>query len=362
MLKKILAAYGLQEDHCTVTRFGSGLINKTWKISCNNRDYILQRINHQVFHQPELIAANVRFIATFLQQHHPEYLFISPYATTIHQEDLYYDAAEGYFRLFPFIADSHTIDVLHTPGQAYEAARQFGHFTRILSGIDISRLHITLPSFHDLSLRYRQFLEATRQGNPQRIAETGELIGYLKSQQAIVEDFEMITRNPAFKKRVTHHDTKISNVLLDKADKGLCVIDLDTVMPGYFISDVGDMMRTYLSPANEEEKDFSLIQIRKEFFRAILEGYGSEMKDELTATEQQYFVFAGKYMIYMQALRFLTDYLNNDVYYGARYEGHNLVRAGNQVTLLKALVTQETALQQMVTAYFNREKITVPGK
>ncbi len=362
MLKKILAAYGLQEDKCKVTKFGSGLINKTWKISCDAREYILQCINHQVFRQPELIASNVRLIAGFIQENHPEYLFISPYTTTIRHEELYYDEQEGYYRLFPFIPNSHTIDVLYTPGQAYEPARQFGHFTRILSGIDTSRLNITLPDFHNLNLRYQQFQQAAEQGNPQRIAETGELISYLRGQHRIVEDFEMLTHNPAFKKRVTHHDTKINNVLLDDHDKGLCVIDLDTVMPGYFISDVGDMMRTYLSPANEEEKDYSLIQIRKEFFKAILEGYGGEMKDELTETELQYFVFSGKFMIYMQALRFLTDYLNNDVYYGARYEGHNLVRAGNQIALLKAFIAQEPALQHMVATYFSLEKIQAQGK
>jgi hypothetical protein len=137
-------------------------------------------------------------------------------------------------------------------------------------------------------------------------------------------------------------------VLFDANNKGLCVIDLDTVMPGYFISDIGDMMRTYLSPANEEEKDFSKIEIRQEYFESIWKGYMSEMKDELNREEKSHFIYAGEFMIYMQALRFLTDHLNNDVYYGARYEGQNFVRAGNQMQLLKKLMEKAKILSALI--------------
>ena len=118
----------------------------------------------------------------------------------------------------------------------------------------------------------------------------------------------------------------------------MCVIDLDTVMPGYFISDVGDMMRTYLSPVSEEETDLTKISVREAFYQAIVEGYHAEMKDELTEGEKQHFFYAGQFMIYMQALRFLTDHLMGDVYYGARYEGHNFCRAQNQIVLLEQLL------------------------
>jgi hypothetical protein len=138
--------------------------------------------------------------------------------------------------------------------------------------------------------------------------------------------------------------------LFDDDDKGICVIDLDTVMAGYFISDVGDMMRTYLSPANEEEKDFSKVQVREEYFQSIWDGYTKEMKDELNKEEKEHFIYAGKFMIYMQALRFLTDYLNNDVYYGTKYEGQNFVRAGNQVVLLQRLIEKEALLKSLIEA------------
>jgi thiamine kinase-like enzyme len=196
-------------------------------------------------------------------------------------------------------------------------------------------LKITLPDFHNLSLRYRQFEHALKTGNPARIEDAAEIVFAIKQNKNIVDKYE--TGKDKFTIRVTHHDTKISNVLFDEAGKGLCVIDLDTVMPGYFISDLGDMMRTYICPVSEEEKDFSKIIIRKEFYDAVVEGYLSEMGEVLTASEKEYFHFAGEFMIYMQALRFLTDHLNNDIYYGAKYEGHNFVRAGNQLSLLQRL-------------------------
>jgi len=232
--------------------------------------------------------------------------------------------------------------------QAYEAAKQFGRFTKLLCHFPCEQLHITLPDFHNLSLRYQQFEKAIAEGNTARIKEAAATIEFLKNNRSIVDTSERIQKNPAFKKRVTHHDTKISNVLFDDNDQGLCVIDLDTVMPGYFISDVGDMLRTYLSPVSEEETDFSKIKIRSDYFKAIAKGYLEEMKGELSKEEQAHFVYAGKFMIYMQALRFLTDYLNNDVYYGSKYEGHNFMRAKNQVVLLEKLMEKEEALIRMI--------------
>jgi Ser/Thr protein kinase RdoA (MazF antagonist) len=347
MLTSLLLQYGLDEKHCSVQAFGNGLINHTWKIVNGQRSYILQRINHQVFKQPYNIADNLHLIGSYFKQKHPEYLFTSPLPTTANEE-MIADGEHGYFRLFEFVPASHTVDVVNTPQQAFEAAKQFGRFTRLLSGLDISKLKITLPDFHNLSLRYQQFQTALANGNKERIEAAAESVQFLQQHTTLVDQYEALKNNPDFKLRVTHHDTKISNILLDENDKGLCVIDLDTVMPGFFISDVGDMMRTYLSPVSEEENDFSRIQVREAYFEAIVKGYLEEMGDELSSTEKQYFVYAGKFLIYMQALRFLTDYLNKDVYYGAKYPEHNFVRANNQIVLLQRLLEKEESLQKIV--------------
>lgn len=356
LLHEILSRYGFNAKEMGILPFGTGLINRTWRVARKpaagkqgagkqgagkQEEFILQRINDQVFKTPEDIAHNVTEVADYLHKTHPGYLFVSPITTT-DGKNMVRHPTEGCFRIFPFVSGSHTTDVVSSPLEAYEAASAFGRFTALLADFDPARLRITLPDFHDLSLRYQQFLDALHHGNPARIQEAATLIEFIRDHRSIATHYEQILQDPGFRVRVIHHDTKISNILFDKAGKSLCVIDTDTMMPGYFISDLGDMMRTYLPPVSEEEKDFSKITVREDIYAAIIKGYCGPMREFLTATEKEHFVYAGKFMIYMQAIRFLTDHLNNDVYYGARYEGHNFVRAGNQVTLLQRLIEKET--------------------
>ncbi|MDQ6903648.1 MAG: aminoglycoside phosphotransferase family protein [Bacteroidota bacterium] len=347
MLQPVFDAFGLSMEKNKAVPFGSGLINHTWKINGGEKSFILQKINTKVFKNPDAIAYNIYITGKYLRAHDSSYLFVIPQRSVYHK-DIFFDEKNGYFRLLPFVENSHTIDVVKDPQMAYEAARQFGLFTKLLSGLDACMLKITLPDFHNLSFRYEQFEEALAKAGAGKIKQSKELIDLVFAHKDIVDEFEKIKINPQFKIRVTHHDTKISNVLFDEDNKGLCVIDLDTMMPGYFISDLGDMLRTYLSPVSEEEKDFSKIEIRDDYFLSIIRGYLGELHDVLTDGEKSHFVYAGKFMIYMQALRFLTDHLNNDIYYGAKYPGHNFVRTGNQFALLEKLTQKEDELQEYV--------------
>lgn len=347
--QNILQAYGLN-NNAEVVPFGTGLINHTWRVISGKENFILQKINNHVFRKPEHIAHNIDLISAHLGTYHPGYLFVRP-VRTVDGRSMIHDAEQGYFRLFPFVEGSQTVAVVDSADRAFEAAGAFGRFTQLLSELDPTELKITIPSFHDLSLRYQQFTEALSKGNPDRIRETRDCIDQIRSNENIVNEYELIKKDPAFRIRVTHHDTKISNVLFDSTGKALCVIDPDTIMPGYFISDIGDMMRTYLSPVSEEETDLSKIEVRDEMFHAIVKGYSLYMNDELTEKEKEYFVYAGKFMTYMQGLRFLTDYLNNDVYYGAGYPGHNLMRSRNQLRLLDILIEKETRLSGVTPAY-----------
>lgn len=344
MIQDILRHYGL--ENAKMELFGNGLINRTWKVCAENRHYILQRVHDQIFKQPPDIADNIRRIADYLQQNHPDYFFVRPVASC-KGDELTYVERDGYYRLFPFVEGSHTVDVVKTPGQAYEAAAQFGKFTRLLAGFNARQLKATIPDFHNVELRFQQFFSVLKNGNDSRKSQSKKLIEQLMQYQNIVSVYCSIQSNRQFQLRVTHHDTKISNVLFNAVEKAICVIDLDTVMPGYFISDAGDMMRTYLSPVSEEESDISQITVRDEFYEAIVLGYHSEMKDNLTKEEKEHFFYAGQFMIYMQALRFLTDHLNNDVYYGAKYEGQNFVRARNQLVLLQRLMEKKDVLQKI---------------
>jgi hypothetical protein len=347
MLGLIAKQYGFTENECTLQPFGNGLINHTWLLTCKGEQFIFQKINNSVFTSPAAIAQNLHELNIYFKAFFPDYLFVHP-VTAINNQEMFFLPDAGFCRLFKFVKGSVTFDTVTNAEIAFEGARQFGKFTNLLSLFDTGKLQITLPDFHNLSLRYLQFEEALQKGNKDRISESSLAIAYIKAQKNIVATFNYIKNSPLFKKRVTHHDTKISNVLFDKNGKGLCVIDLDTVMPGYFISDVGDMIRTYISPVSEEESDFTKISIREDYFEAIADGYLTEMKNELSSEEKNYFVYAGKFMIYMQAIRFLTDYLNNDRYYGAKYEGHNLIRCNNQLQLLRRLLEKEELLQSKI--------------
>jgi len=348
MIDQVLSDYGLEERKCIVTTFGNGLINHSWKIIFGVKEFLLQKINRQVFKKPLDIMDNFRLLSEYFKSRHPDYLFVSP-LNSIHDRN-HVIAGDDCYRMFPFVENSYSVDTVSDPVLAFEASRQFGKFTRLLSQFDPARLHTTVPDFHNLTLRLFQFESALLRGNKKRITQASESIRFLKDQQVIVEVFEEIKKHPDFKRRVAHHDAKINNVLFDRRNqKGLCVIDLDTVMSGYYISDVGDMLRTYICPVSEEERDFSKIMIRVDYFNEIVKGYLGEMQSDLSDTEKQYFVYAGKFAIYMQALRFLSDFLNNDIYYNIQYTDHNLVRANNQIVLLKRFLEKEEILNEIMT-------------
>ncbi|WP_129714245.1 phosphotransferase enzyme family protein [Pedobacter sp. SYP-B3415] len=346
MIEHIIRQFGFSPERFAIQKIGSGLINHTWKVFNDDEAYILQRINSQVFRHPEEISENLRKIAGYLKQRHPSYLFVSPLILP-DGTSLLHTPENEHFRLFPFIRDSITLLTVENESEAYEAASQFGRFTRLLKDFPVDRLAITLPDFHNLALRSQQFESARETAAEERLSTALHLTEKALKYQGISARYSELMASGVLPKRVIHHDTKISNVLFNDRRKGLCVIDLDTVMPGYFISDVGDMMRTYLSPANEESENYDSITVRTPFFKAIVAGYLAEMGEVLMPEEKQLFVYSGKFMIYMQAIRFLTDYLNGDKYYGAAYPAHNLVRAGNQFTLLERYMEKETMFEQI---------------
>lgn len=351
MLNQILEQFGVTPSNHHIEQYGSGLINRTWKIH-GEKDYILQKINTDVFQRPESIAENLLLLQSFLKKNHPDYLFVAP-LPALNGSSLV-TMSEGTFRLFPFISGSKSINEVKEYKQAYEAARQFGKFTKLLKNFDQSQLKYTLHSFHDLNLRYEQFDKAYENADAAKLKESEWAIEQIRNHSDILVTYNHLISSNKLPLRVIHHDAKINNVLFDDDWNGICLIDLDTVMPGYFISDVGDMMRTYLSQANENESDLSKIKIDDQCLDAIINGYLSEMNDELTTFEKKYFIYAGKFMIYMQAIRFLADHLNGDVYYHTVYAGQNLVRAQNQLTLLNQLIQLEEKIESQTNSLLKR--------
>ena len=317
----------------TINLFGDGLIHHTYVVKKGGEaEYILQEVNTNVFKHPLDISSNLNALSNFLEERDIEPFFPLPMNTIDGKP--YAIINNKYYRLTPYKKGAHAVNFCATAEQAYQAAYQFGNFTSAFDGFDTSELKDTISRFHDLEYRWEQYTDALANGNPDRIRFANKEIEKLNDLYQIVSRFKQYNSSSSFIKRVTHHDTKISNVLLDRNGKGICVIDLDTVMPGLFISDVGDMCRTYLSPGNEEETDMSKVFVRKDFYEAIVEGYLEKMADRMSQEEKDAMSYSGEFILYMQSLRFLTDFLNNDIYYGIRYEMNNYDRTVNQLTLL----------------------------
>jgi len=346
---KVLEAYGYTKENVKITRIGTGLINRTYLLSTlpEDKKHILQKINTSVFKKPQAIADNLKAVAGYLTKTYPDYLFIKPISTVKGEEMA--QIHNEYWRMLPYVSDTVSLDVLNEPQQAYEAAKQFGKLSSLLNDFDVSVLEPTIPGFHDLGLRFKQFNLALSTTSKELRKQAKLQIDDALVHKHILDYFRSYSKCVDFPDRVMHHDTKISNVLLDSETfKGVCVIDLDTIMPGKFISDLGDMMRTYLCAFSENETDLDKIKIRLPYFEAMIKGYLSEMKSILTETEKELILFSGKYIIYMQALRFLTDFLNGNIYYPTSYLSQNLDRAKNQFKLLQELFLNEKELQDII--------------
>ena len=353
-ISKVLKEYEIGTGQLSWRAYGTGHINATYLISVEGREqqFILQSINQNVFKDPLIIAENVRLVGSYLRKHHPSYLFVGSIPTKDGEEMAFVD--ETYWRLTHFISNTIAYDTLSDPNQAMEAAEQFGRLSKLLDGFDPSLLKPSIPGFHDINHRYEQFKEALANAGPNLKESASEEIGKALRHSFIIDYFNSFRNSPDFPDRAMHHDTKISNMLFDKkTNKGVCVIDLDTLMAGKFISDLGDMMRTYLCAHSENEADLDKIFIRIDYFEAIIVGYLKEMGSILTATEKDLILFSGKFLIYMQALRFLTDYLNGNIYYPVVYPEQNLVRTANQFKLLSEFFNKEKILQSIVDKCLN---------
>ena len=332
---KIIPYFNIDEPF-EITPIGSGHIHHTFKVS-GQKNFVLQRVNKNVFTQPEIIAHNNRIAFEFLKKNHPGFLFPKTIPDK-NGNDLFYDHQGFPWRIYEMIENSFTLDgVLHEE-DAYQAAKGFASLTKNLHGLDVLLLKPTIDRFHDLTWRYEQFEEALRKAKPEIITSADTVIQQAQSFQFLVSEYTQLIKNGSLITRITHKDTKVNNILFNSISrKALCAIDLDTLMPGYFIYDLGDMVRTFVSPVSEDEKDLDKIQFRKNIYDALLKGYLSEMNELLTEAEKKSIPFAGKMMTYIIALRFLADYLRGNTYYHITYTEQNLVRAKNQLRLLELI-------------------------
>lgn len=356
-LKEICSHFQLSGTFKDAYPYGSGHINDTFKVDTVEEDahnYILQRVNHVVFKNVPGLMQNIdrvtRHIRSKLEKKSGsdpdrEVLTLIP----THEKGIFHQDIEGnYWRVYIFIRDNQSYDIVSTPEQAFEGGVMFGRFQAMLSDLPGEPLVDTIPNFHNVEWRLGLFENAIRKDIAGRVASVAEEIRFVQHRAEEMTTILLLGREGFIPERITHNDTKFNNVLLDENDKGLCVIDLDTVMPGYVHYDFGDSIRTTTNTGAEDEKDLSKVEMDRELFKAYAEGFLQETRETLNTTEIDYLPFSGKLFPYIIGLRFITDYLDGDQYFKIKHEHHNLQRARAQFKLLRSMEEQFGEMRKII--------------
>jgi hypothetical protein len=334
--------------------YGTGHINDTYAAVFDQGGtlvrYIIQRINHTIFQNPPALMENVQRVTRHLGDKLAGERDSSRRALTlIPARDgsvFRQDEAGNYWRAYFFIEKARTFDALQSPEQAFQAAKAFGHFQQLLADLPAPPLHETIVGFHDTPRRFAQLEQAIARDVANRARLARSEIEFALRRKSITGRL----LEAGLPERVTHNDTKLSNVMLDDATgEGICVTDLDTVMPGLAPYDFGDMVRTGTSPALEDERDLSKVTMQFPMFEALVRGYLASAGGLLTKAEREHLGFAGKLITFEMGIRFLADFLAGDVYYKVRHDTHNLDRCRTQFRLIESMEQQEEQMNLFVS-------------
>jgi len=361
-IKHIAENFNLDGKLTRSESFGSGHINDTYCLTCEKDGgqihYILQRINHHVFKNPPAMMENIRRVTSHIHrklQEHQNKLASRQLVVieTKDGSDFFLDDRGNYWRIYNRIENAFTYDTIESPEMAYEAARMFGRFAAFLTDLPGPLLHETIPDFHATPMRFKTFIEVLRQDPCNRAKDVGAEIDFVLGNAGICDVLLNHAGKGEIPIRITHNDTKINNVLLDaKTHEGVCVIDLDTVMPGLSLYDFGDMVRTATNPAEEDERDLSKVTMRMRIFEMLLKGFAEETHKFLTPREKKNLVFSGKLITFEQMIRFVADHLAGDIYYKIHREGHNLDRCRTQMKMVRSIIAQEEAMNALADSIF----------
>ncbi|HEY5233717.1 MAG TPA: aminoglycoside phosphotransferase family protein [Verrucomicrobiae bacterium] len=333
--------------------YGSGHINDTYCVTFDQGGarvrYIFQRINHNIFKNPAALMENIQRVAAHLQNKIANGRDKKRHALTLiparDGKPFYRDEQDNYWRAYIFIEHARTFDAVENAKQAFQAAKAFGHFQKLLVDLPSPRLHDTIPDFHHTPKRFAALKKAIEADIVNRAKLAKSEIEFALKHKTICSAL----LDAKLPERVTHNDTKFNNVMLDDATgEGICVIDLDTVMPGLVLYDFGDMVRTATSPAREDERDLSKVQMQFPMFEALARGYLESASEFLTPAEKQFLPLTGKLITFEIGLRFLTDFLAGDTYFKVHRDGHNLDRCRTQFKLVESIGQQEAQMNKLM--------------
>ena len=363
-LKSIVKHFCIYGKLTEIRPLPRGHINDTYVLTTKNNKhiirYILQRINHNVFKDPPSVMTNIvrvtEHILNRMQAIAPD--LASRQLTVIGAVDntcFHKDVEGGFWRVYNFIEDAVSYDTIESARLAYEAARMFGWFQNMLVDLPGPSLHESICDFHNTPKRFKTFQRVLKEDTCNRAKNAKPEIRFLFDNASICEVLLNLAVEGKIPVRITHNDTKVNNVMLDKkTNKGVCVIDLDTVMPGLSIYDFGDMIRTGTTSADEDERDLSKVAMDLPMFEMFVRGFAEQSSSFLTTTEKEHLAFAAKLITFEQLIRFLTDYLAGDIYYKVQREDHNLHRSRTQMKLVQSIIVQEEAMNKVVEKVFQQ--------
>lgn len=357
--ENIITHFPVAGNFIKAEKFGSGLINDTYLCSFRNGDeagkYILQRINTEVFRQPEKVMQNVEVVTGHIVDRLRARGVPEPYAVTpalIHTRDgasHHRDSSGGFWRVFHFIESGEVFDSVIDVKHAYEVGRGLGGFQSLVSDLAPDKLHDTLPGFHHTPLYLKEYDDAVRADARGRRGEVLAETEFIEERRRLAPLLTEPLTSGALPVRVVHNDPKVNNVMLDKATgRALCMLDLDTVKPGTVLFDFGDCLRSAANPRGEDAADAGSVQIDLPLFEAAAAGYLREAGSFLTEGEKEMLPLSVKVITFELGLRFLADYLRGDTYFKIRYPDHNLHRARVQFNLLTSIEKNEARLTELV--------------
>lgn len=361
-IEVVFNQFEIYGDFISSEPYGNGHINDTYKVVVSQGgtiiNYLLQWVNHNVFKNPKELMDNIERICKHQTSRLKESKTIDASRkalTLIPSRDgkAFVKNEAGYWRCYFFIEDALGYDVVETEKQAFEAAKSFGAYQNLLSDLPGERLYETIPNFHNTPKRFDYFKNVLKEDSLKLVKNVESEIAFFLSFEKEITYFTERVESGVLQERVTHNDTKLNNVLLDiNSGDGVCIIDLDTSMPGLVAYDFGDLVRTSTCFSAEDEKDLSKVKFQKNIFEALVRGYLSTAATFLTVKEAESLVFGGILMTYEVGLRFLTDYLEGNKYFKSNYPEHNLIRCRTQLTLVKALVQEREYLEELTMSIY----------
>ncbi|KAA6345089.1 N-acetylhexosamine 1-kinase [termite gut metagenome] len=340
----------------TIEPIGNGLINDSYKVVTKEKDspdYVLQRINHAIFQNVDLLQNNIEAVTSHIRKkltERGEQDIDRKVLTFIPATDgkRYWFDGENYWRLMKFIPGAVTYETVN-PHYSYCAGLAFGDFQAMLTDIPVL-LGDTIPNFHNMEFRLKQLREAVRDNIAGRLSEVQYYVDEIEQRAGEMCKAERLHREGKLPKRISHCDTKVNNMMFDKEGNVLCVIDLDTVMPSFVFSDYGDFLRTAANTGDEDDRDLNRVGFNMEIFKAFTKGYLESSKSFLTPIEMENLSYAAALFPYMQCVRFLADYINGDSYYKIKYPEHNLVRTKAQFKLLQSVEEHTPEMEQYIAS------------